>query len=214
MLVGCTVGLLATALTTQAHRSSTHCRVSGSRTRASDGQVRIYAYNGYVIGCVLATGTRTRIGFSGCDPDSCSTDPIRLAGPVAAYGSNFSGRGGSEVRIVVRNLVRRITLLNIPDGHFHPEDAANCSTNGGENYYGIGPVTDLVTRSDGKVAWIARRGCDYRNVKSYEVHTASPRTSDHLVDAGQGIDPVSLTRAGPAVRWLDGGMPRTVRFPR
>jgi hypothetical protein len=193
-----------------ASRTGLHdrCAATRSRTVVADRQVRIYVKNGSVFGCVRANGRRAMLGYTNaaqyCFPDTCSVGPFSLAGALVAYGVDLHGRFGLHDRVVVKNLVRPRTLLDIPDGSFHPEDAQACGD--GDPLIGIGPVFAIVLRRDGATAWIAQRLCDSRYITSYEVHAASRSSPDRLLDASPDIAPTSLRLSGVAATWQDGAV--------
>jgi hypothetical protein len=76
----------------------------------------------------------------------------------------------------------------------------------GPSSIGLGPVTSLVLKSDGAVAWIARNKPIGEPATSYEVH-AVDKTGARLLAAGDEIAPGSLVLAGGTLYWTQGGRP-------
>jgi len=128
-----------------------------------------------------------------------------LAGSVVAYeyASSGPGRGGpgsntgyAQWFIVVRDLRNGRVLHKIPTG-----PSLSLATTGS------GPVTIIVVREDGAVAWIAENDhLSSRETKYYEVH-ALDSTGSRMLAAGPNVEPLSLALAGNTLYWTQGGKP-------
>lgn len=70
-------------------------------------------------------------------------------------------------------------------------------------YHGVGPLTALVLKSDGSVAWIADvAGLSGFAPPEYEVH-ALDKGGSRLLASGTEIDPHSLALKGSALSWTE-----------
>lgn len=122
---------------------------------------------------------------------------VRLVGAYAAFEDFYEGQGALEYRVRVVSLRTGRAVTNAQTGK-PPPNAYN-----GEAFpIGIGPTESIVLRANGAVAWIARNR--YSDTPTFEVRKADG--SGHLLlDAGENIHPMSLTRAGKEVTWVAGG---------
>jgi hypothetical protein len=128
-----------------------------------------------------------------------------LAGTVAVYEEYFTGMEVGEWRVVARDLRNGRLIRRIPTGAPVKPRPRNV---------GVGPVTGLVAKNNGSVAWIVR---DYDRstfpttsepggVPYYDVY-ASDKTGTRLLAQGSNVTPSSLAFAGSTVYWTQGGQP-------
>ncbi len=125
-----------------------------------------------------------------------------LAGPLVAYEeiANQLGCGFCHWAIIVRDLHNGRIIRREPTGT--PVQPAL------EENFGVGPVTAIVLKSDGSVAWIAdARGAGGRPSEGgYQVH-ASDASGSRLLAMGEDIEPDSLALAGNTIYWTQAGRP-------
>lgn len=180
------------------------CSHARARTVAANTQVLVFDRSGYVTACLRRSGHLVRLGPSprseACFPDGCDIGPVAVAGALVAYGSNAGGRFGLRDTLIVRDLAKHLVLRRTSAGDFHQEDLGNCSANNESEYTGIGPTSDIALRSDGTVAWIARRIC--ADAQPYEVWLATPRQRARIDRAG-AIGPTSLRFTTGTVQWTE-----------
>jgi hypothetical protein len=194
---------------------SRHCPV-GTRTRilrsarldthraacAGDGKkvvqnafLRVYDQPPFRKVCALASRRRFDLGYSRgntrCDPDVCRVGATAIAGRLFAYADEFAGRRASSSGLYVRDGLTGRELLHVQSGQ-------TCD----ETYEG-GPVTSLVLRADGAVAWIVE-GCPPNSGRTYEV-----RTPKEVLASGTDIDPDSLRRTAGGITWVQGATTRS-----
>jgi hypothetical protein len=188
------------------------CVVAGTATLAAGALVRVYAHRGRVVACVRATGRRALLGptlrADTCFPDLCFVSQVRVAGALVAYGSELLGRFDLIDHVIVRDVVRGRVLVEAPDALARARDGDAC-LDGAGRLEGIGPLSDLVLRADGAVAWIALRLCGAGPTGVREVHALVPGVSRRLLGAGTAIASASLTLDGDVVRWRSGGQARS-----
>ena len=104
------------------------------------------------------------------------------------------GRPKLETYVEVENLRTGRVLHKVPTG-----------TNGPSSI-GLGPVTSLVLKSDGAVAWIAQNNPIGDPATFYEVH-AVDTTGERTLASGAEIAPGSLALAGSTLYWTQDGSP-------
>jgi hypothetical protein len=125
-----------------------------------------------------------------------------LAGPLVAYAEIAGpvGCGFCHWAVIVHNLRTGRTLTREPTGK--PVNPAL------QENYGVGPVTAIVLKSDGAVAWIAdARAAEGRPSEGgYQVH-ADDRSGSRLLASSEDIEPGSLALAGSIVYWSENGKP-------
>jgi hypothetical protein len=126
--------------------------------------------------------------------------------PSSKYGNCFCG----EWHVVVRNLrTGRFVRRLVTGGSKLTPDTSPYLTPEPGDYVGVGPAVDIVVKSDGSVAWIAKsRGFDHMPA-GYEVHVADGHGS-RVVAFSPRIEPSSLALAGSIVYWTQEGKPMSV----
>jgi hypothetical protein len=127
----------------------------------------------------------------------------QLAGTFVAYESFFSGVE-SEWYVAVRDLRNGRLVHHVPTGTpvHHAPNAA-----------GVGPITDLVVKTDGSVAWIAEdeeraspKTATSPEILYYDVYAAD-KSGTRLLAASLEVNPSSLAVAGSTLYWEQGGKP-------
>jgi hypothetical protein len=124
-----------------------------------------------------------------------------LAGTMVAYeeiSANESpeGEGTATYLVLVRNLQNGRWVRRAFTGIARES-----------RYKGVGPLTALVLKSDGSVAWIASvAGLSGYVPPEYEVH-ALDKSGSRLLASGTEIDPHSLALKGSALSWTQTGKP-------
>ena len=178
---------------------------------AANAQAEIFPEPGeegaLVFGCAYARSREYSLGYRpSCGPPVCAG--VRhelLAGTVAVYEDYFTGMEEGEWYIVARDLRNDRVIRRIPTGAPVKPRPRNV---------GVGPVTGLVAKNNGSVAWIVR---DYdrstfstpsepEEVLYYDVY-ASDKTGTRLLAQGFNVSPSSLALAGSTMYWTQGGQP-------
>ena len=196
--------LMALVPTAAARTTKTSRRAPRACTRrhrgvlADDAQAEVYSIAGsespVLYGCTYGSSRVYRLGpiahryqrkyleegFYGLSHEV-------LAGPVIAYEeiANQLGCGFCQWAVVVRDLRNGRVLRREPTGT--PVQAAH------EENFGVGPVTTIVLKSDGAVAWIADAH-DAPPEGGFQVH-ASDASGSRLLAIGEDIEPGSLALA-------------------
>ena len=190
--------------------SSVRCAPKHARIIVSNAQVQVYkgpdrnreglpaiygcarsGHRSYVLGEMAMFSSA---GGGGIDHET-------LAGTMVAYeeiSGNPLPEGGSEKSwlVLVRDLRTGRWIHRAFTGVARvPKDE------------GVGPLTALVLKSDGSVAWIANVGglSGYAPAE-YEVH-ALDKSGSRLLASGKEIDPHSLALKGSALSWTQTSKP-------
>jgi|tagenome__1003787_1003787.scaffolds.fasta_scaffold20971710_2 hypothetical protein len=190
--------------------STDTCSRPHSRTILQTAQVRVASASGTMRACWRPTGRAFTVGDAyGCDKDGFGCGGarrFRVAGAVLAYeASSLDHYGNSSYEVVVTDVRRGKRLRRVATGPLTPEQANPSDRI--ERHEGVGPVTALVVRSDGAVAWIARDLHADAGV-SYVVRALIGRHSTGLAD-GADIAPRSLRLAGSTLSWTQRGQRRS-----
>jgi hypothetical protein len=175
-----------------AHRAA--CTHDGTKV-AQNQYLRVYDQPPFRKVCALASRRRFDLGYSRgnrrCDPDVCHVGATTIAGRLFAYSDEFAGRRASSSSLYVRDGLTGRELLHVQSG-------TTCD----ETYEG-GPVSSLVLRADGAVAWVVE-GCPPYAGTTYEV-----RTPNGVVASGADIDGDSLRLTADGITWMQGGSARS-----
>jgi hypothetical protein len=175
----------------------------------ADGKTERYRYHYAVIrGCVRAHGRPRTLGTpyesygSPVGGGSSGIQSLRLAGDVAAFEESFGSvpgilepdvTGHLEWVVVVINLRSGEVIRKVPTGTTAPASKLT--------FVGLGPVTALVVKRDGAVAWIVE---NYEEPGDYEVH-ALDATGERVLATGADIAPSALVLSGSTLYWTQGG---------
>jgi hypothetical protein len=120
-----------------------------------------------------------------------------LAGTVVAYAeSAVYGSGSREAPryfMIVRNLSTGQVLHKVTTGVFVKPEAMPVN---------VGPITAIVVKRDGAVAWIVEAG--YPDHLEYQVY-AIDKAGSRLLASSSEIVPYSLALAGNTVYWTQNG---------
>jgi hypothetical protein len=162
---------------------------------AQNPVLRVYDQPPFRKVCALASHRRFDLGFTRnnnrCYVESCYVGETKLVGRLVAYASEYAGRRDSTSYIHVRDGLSGREVLQLQSG-------PNC-----DETNQAGPVSSLVLRADGAVAWIVQ-SCTRYPVQSYEV-----RTSKGMIAAGTDIDPDSLLLTADGITWTQAGVAHT-----
>jgi hypothetical protein len=149
-------------------------------------------------GCARGQTHRYALGMTGgaSSDGGAGLDRFRLAGPVVAYEEYAFNAPEAPVEtatnvIFVRNLRTGRVLHRLPTGPSTPPDKI-----------GRGPVSGLVVKSDGTVAWMT--GGVVEGVETNVIHVVD-RLGSRVVASGTGIDPNSLRLRGSTLSWMQNG---------
>jgi hypothetical protein len=121
-----------------------------------------------------------------------------LGGPLVAYGEASGDETERFYRVIVRNLRTGHVIREVPTGTPVPPSNA---------VVGAGPVTSIVLKSDGAVAWVLETG----SPTTYQVHAVDKNGSRILASSGD-IDPSSLALAGNTIYWTQGSTAMSARL--
>jgi hypothetical protein len=174
------------------------CVPRGAHTLASDHAAQVFSWNRSVYACLGTTGAREKLGGADiCNLPPGRVAPVKLAGPIVAYGLERCGVDTGSSTVVVRNLASAKPLADLPAGTL---------ALGAESYVS---VASLVLRRDGAAGWIATdSSLAGHRPTTYEVHRFTAGKSS-LLDSGTAIGPDSLRLAGSRMTWRDGGRERS-----
>ena len=211
--------------TSSGHRPAPKCRLGHSHSIVADAQAQVYvgpeslspyAPDG-VFGCTYAYGRSYLLGaLPHSDPSGAGgVEREKLAGPMVAFTESSSGPvqsgplGNCGTRVYVQDLRDGRVLHDLLSGmQLQPHPPGYCE--------GVGPVTAIVLKSDGAVAWST---WDFlRTVATGSVHPqyfdlyAADKSGERLVASGTEIDPSSLALAGSTVYWTQGGKPMSTEL--
>ena len=157
--------------------------------------LRVYDQPPFRKVCALASHRRFDLGFtrnnSRCYVEACYVGPTKVAGRLFACSDEYAGRRASSSYLFVRDGLTGREL-------FHVQSGLTCDTS-----YQAGPVSSLVLRTDGAVAWIVG-GCTSYPDTTYEV-----RTRNGVVASGTDIARDSLTLTSEGISWIQGGTTRS-----
>ncbi len=203
----CVVVMLLTAVQVNNaganNRGLVRCAPKHTKVLVSNAQVQVYGRINEVgslriFGCARGrkrsyvlgeTPNFTSVGGQGIDHEI-------LAGTMVAYeeisaGEMPEGEGRASWLVLVRDLRNGRWVHRAFTG------VARKPKN-----EGVGPLSALVLKSDGSVAWIAKVGDLSGYVPpEYEVHALDKRGS-RLLASGTDIAPSSLTLKGSALSWM------------
>jgi len=133
-----------------------------------------------------------------------------LAGTVVAYESFFSGIEEDRWYVAVRDLRSGHLLHHVPTG---------TPLNRNPAFAGVGPVVDLVVKSDGNVSWIAEDAerssheiSTSREVPYFDVYVAD-KSGTRLLASGFDVSRSSLAIADSTLYWTQGGKPNGLSGP-
>ena len=124
-----------------------------------------------------------------------------LGGSMVAYEYGAAGQGFTESLVVVRSLLSGRILHRVPSGPSSPMEV------------GAGPLTTLVVKGDGAVAWIVESGFEEPSFANHFVRSkeyivfALDKTGTRQLAVGKNIDPRSLGLVGTTLYWTQGGEP-------
>jgi hypothetical protein len=166
---------------------------------AADAQVMIYSKIE-----VIAPHHEKGIGIHGCAyghrsylvgtlPNCQGAGPCGgpehevLAGPLVAYEEGGGGEVVNIYQVVVRNLGTGRVIREVPTGTLSTRKPG---------WVGIGPMTGIVLKSDGAVAWIVETGFP----TTFQVHVVDSNGS-RVVASGSDIDRSSLALAANTIYW-------------
>jgi hypothetical protein len=174
---------------------NTQAEIYRLRERTSDAAT--YEYRG----CVYGSQRSLQLGLEAvsCSPYGCSAvNHVTLAGTTVAYEAEQSEGIGeterSEWKVVVLELRVGRVLHKVPTGVTYPPNP---------NFVGDGPVTAIVAKRNGAVAWTLDT---VQSKNRYQVH-ALDATGERVLAVGSNIAPNSLALAGSTLYWTQGGKP-------
>ena len=125
-----------------------------------------------------------------------------LGGSFVAYEYSLFGPEFKESLVVVRSLVTGRIVHRVPSG---PSELPK--------RVGAGPVTALIVKGDGAVAWIVESHREEPSVANHFVGSseytvfALDKTGTRQLAVGENIDPRSLGLVGGTLYWTQGGEP-------
>jgi len=192
------VGTLAFALSLPAiveakRRSSPACTTKTAKTLVATKGARVFKQRGRIYACLYRPGRSFQIGGRNSSRGTTDVANLRLAGRYVAYSKN--GPGG--ITLVSRELRRGIVARDVP--------AAVATTPG------LTAITDLSLRTNGSLAWIAKRTRIDGPLSPYAISVVpdyqvrkSDRSGEALLDAGSGVVPGSLSLLRGTVSWMKG----------
>lgn len=169
--------------------SNAQVQVYEGPDRNREGLPAIYGcarsrHQSYVLG---EMATFSSSGGGGIDHET-------LAGAMVAYEQISGGPSGAAWLVYVRDLRNGRWVHRAFTGMARES-----------RYRGVGPLTALVLKSDGSVAWIAKvAGLSGYVPPEYEVH-ALDKGGSRLLASGTEIDPHSLALKGSALSWTETG---------
>ena len=186
---------LALAFPALSH-AARHCEGANRKTLAETSGVRVYKITrgereDYVYACLKRNGRKTWLWFHGRNYEEFHfVSPIRIKGPLVAFGEGTLGREHEQsTTIVVENVRTRRTI-------FAQDERPGTR------------IRDLELTHGGSVAWIGEDR--YRG----SIHPVRKHDADGTVDLddGVGVDPDSLTRTESELQWTKNGEPRSAPF--
>lgn len=140
-------------------------------------------------GCLFSVNEPFALGQ--VDDDDFDLEIFQLVGPYVAYEEQGCVGLGCGYGVIVRDLRDGSKFREAPDA----------SSNA------FGPVTDLVLRENGSVAWTANS--PPFSPETYRTVWASDSLGTRLLDSGPDIAPGSLELNGSALSWVNGGLSRS-----
>ncbi len=203
------VAIGSSAASTRSARPTT-CQPAKSQILLADQQAELYivkerrphAYEAesVVRGCAhgqrrsyLLGEAEEHLGSSG-GAGSSGVELETLAGPVVAYEKAYGSEQNSLYEMVVRNLVSGRVLHKV---------ITSRPVKPGAIPIAAGPLTALVVKRDGAVAWIVETGYPVE----YRVY-AIDKSGTRSLASGADINPASLALAG-TLYWTQAGKPAT-----
>jgi hypothetical protein len=194
------------AASIQGRQRAAGCPLRGRHTViAADPQAEVYGIRKneeevVYWGCVYGHARSFEVGFT----DECisnggacaGTSYLTLAGTLLAREySRTSFVFGEEWLVEVEDLRTGRVLHSVPTG---------MTRTGNPKIIGAGPITAIVVKSDGAVAWINEKPVPAGT--EYEVH-ALDKSGERVLALGTNIAPRSLALAGSTLYWTQGGKP-------
>jgi hypothetical protein len=203
-------GAIATGQADASRAARSACGSSGGHlVVARDVQAEVYRVgNAESVfyeywGCVYGRRRVFRLGrelVSGSPSYSAWIADVTLAGTTVAYETaeaSYEGSGKvikSEWHVVVVDLRTGRVLHNVPTGVTYPSNP---------HFVGDGPVTAIVVKSNGAVAWILDT---VQRENRYQIH-ALDATGERVLAVGSNIASNSLGLAGSTLYWTQGDKP-------
>jgi hypothetical protein len=204
------LGVLGAATSAQATPKRHGCPSVRAHLLAADAVAEIYErpessrnhklVDPAIVGCAYNTGRVTELGpITAFDREgSVESRDFTLAGTVAALEVNSSNENDASFHVVVANLAKGKILRSVPTG------TNTCPKQPIGKLEGVGPVSAIVAKPDGAVAWIADNVCG----RTSEVHTVDSSGSS-TVAWGADIETDSLATAGNLIYWTQERTPRS-----
>ena len=220
LIVACVAGFAvagSSAGAARTHKVSSRCGLPvDARMVAANAQAQLYVRperngpHGKVLwpeafGCVFGrihTYSLGELSLGGTPEGSEGIKLETLGGSVAAYEYGKAGPEFKESLVFVRSLVTGRIIHRVPSGPSKPPESV-----------GAGPLTTLVVKGDGAVAWIVESGREEPSAANHFVSHgdytvfALDKTGTRQLAAGQDIDPHSLGLVGSTLYWTQGGEP-------
>jgi hypothetical protein len=219
MLTGLLLLLAASpAAARSTHRRQSRCTPGHAHLLASDAVAQVYEAGSHedgfrperIVGCIYGATHVYVVGFPsfGSGGGGGGSSVKQLAGTDVAVASSSSSMvyGTESASVLVRDLRTGRVIVDTPTGPPEPSPAELHSPGFGR-IVGAGPVTSVVLKPDGALAWIASTPA-YRVTLagSYQVY-AFDSSGKRTLAAGNDIDPFSLALAGSTVYWTQSGKP-------
>lgn len=177
-----------------------HCTMNGAKTIAANRHVRVFGARGAVFGCRRSANRAYGIGHGGAE---CQNSDLIDSAVVAGNFVALNVRSCS-----LTNQSSSVNLVNLRDGRGRFRSAP-LSTPGSDSGYDA--IRGMAVTAAGRLAWIGVRVSSRSAIVAAEVRRRRPDFSDQSVvlDSGTGIDPRSLRRVGPMLRWRSAGIARS-----
>ena len=156
-----------------------------------------------IMGCVYGSSHQFFVGDAGPDSASggASSSVEQMVGTLAAVATSSYENYGQVQRDEVSVIELRTGRLMRHSATGPPEPAHDYES------AGAGPVTSLVLRPNGDIAWIA--ATPYQRLTSAgkdQVYTLEA-SGQRMVASGNEIDPLSLALADETIYWTQAGKP-------
>ncbi|MGA7705412.1 MAG: hypothetical protein WB998_11010 [Solirubrobacteraceae bacterium] len=156
-------------------------------------------------GCVFGhrrTYSLGEISLGGTPEGGKGIELETLGGSFVAYEYTLFSQGFKESLVIVRSLLNGHIIHRVPSGPSRLPKSV-----------GAGPLTTLVVKGDGAVAWIVESGREEASAANHFVsHSeytifALDKTGTRQLAAGKNIDPYSLGLVGSTLYWTQGVEP-------